>query len=177
MSKDVCSDETDVCLDICSENTQVCLDICSENTQVCFLCQDESSIQNEFAPEDICACKGSNRIHKSCFNLLKNKQECCICKTAYTININAYRKRVESREFMEEIWVNGSKAEYFVDKNHMKQGTLKVYFHTGEIWMIEEYKNNKLNGTRKIFSLNHKKCRIQKFENDLLIEDSGNFDV
>jgi hypothetical protein len=162
-------------------------DICSNETDVCFVCQDESSVKNEFAPDNICECKGSNRIHKSCFNLLKNKQECCICKTAYTININAYRKRVESRdsdsgniifkEFMEEIWVNGSKAEYFVDKNHMKQGTLKVYFHTGEIWMIEEYKNNKLNGTRKIFSLNHKVCRIQKFENDLLIEDSGNFDV
>jgi antitoxin component YwqK of YwqJK toxin-antitoxin module len=78
---------------------------------------------------------------------------------------------------VEEIWVNGSKAEYFVDKNNMKQGTLKVYFHTGEIWMIEEYKNNKLNGMRKIFSLNHKKCRIQKFTDGLLIEDSGNFDV
>jgi hypothetical protein len=162
-------------------------DVCSVETDVCYVCQDESSIQNEFAPDNICACKGSNRIHKSCFNLLKNKQECCICKTAYTININAYRKRVESqdsvsgniifKEFMEEIWVNGSKAEYFVDKNNMKQGTLKVYFHTGEIWMIEEYKNNKLNGTRKIFSPNHKKCRIQKFENDLLIEDSGNFNV
>jgi antitoxin component YwqK of YwqJK toxin-antitoxin module len=148
-----------------------------ENTQVCFLCQDESSNENEFAQENICACKGSNRIHKSCFNLLKDKQKCCICKNDYTINANAYRKRVESQEFMEEIWVNGSKAEYFVDKNSMKQGTLKVFYHTGDLWMTEEYKNDKLNGIRKIFSPNQKKCRIQKFENNLLIEDSKNFDV
>jgi hypothetical protein len=146
-------------------------------TDICFVCQDESSIENEFAPENICACKGSNRIHKSCFNLLKDKQVCCICKTAYTINPNAYRKRTDTKEFVEEIWVNGSKAEYFIDKNHKKQGQLKVYFNDGKEWMTEEYKDDKLNGTRKIFSPNHKVCRIQKFTNGQLIDDSGNFDV
>ena len=165
MSKNVFSDETN----ICSEN--------KTSNEVCFLCQDESSVENTFAPDDVCACKGSNRIHKSCFNLLKNKQECCICKTAYTINPNAYRKRTDTKEFVEEIWVHGSKAEYYIDKNSMKQGLLKVYFNDGKEWMIEEYKDNKLNGIRKVFSPNHKVCRIQKFTHGQLIEDSGNFDV
>jgi len=43
--------------------------------------------------------------------------------------------------------------------------------------MIEEYKDNKLNGVRKIFSSNHKVCRIQKFTHGQLIEDSGNFNI
>lgn len=159
----------------------------SKSLDVCFLCQDEATENNEFAPDDICACKGSNRIHKSCFNLLKDKQICCVCKTNYTINQNAYRKKVEIKdpvsgsitfkEFVEEIWVHGSKAEYFVDNNSMKQGPLKVYFNNGKEWMIEEYKDDKLNGVRKIFSPNHKKCRIQKFNNGQLIEDSGNFEI
>ena len=167
------------------DETLVCLNN-TTSTDVCYLCQEESSESNEFAPENICECKGSNRIHKSCFNLLKDKQVCCICKTSYNINANTYRKKIESkdsygniisRELVEEIWVHGSKAEYFIDNNSMKQGTLKVYFHTGKIWMIEEYKDDKLHGTRKIFSLNHKKCRIQNYNNNILIQDSGNFDV
>lgn len=182
----IVSNEANI-LDVCSDNTLVFLDICLNEANICFVCQDESTENNEFAPDNICACKGSIRIHKSCFNILKDKEKCCICKTPYTINSNTYRKRVESidsvsgsitcKELVEEIWVNGSKAEYFVDKNSMKQGLLKVYFNDGSMWMLEEYKDDKLNGTRKIFSPNHKICRIQQFKNGLLIEDSGNFEI
>jgi hypothetical protein len=169
----IVSNEANICLDICSDNTQVCLD----ETTICFVCQDEATENNEFAPDNICNCKGSIRIHKSCFNILKDKEKCCICKTSYNINPNTYRKRVDSKELVEEIWVNGSKAEYFIDKNSMKQGFLKVYFNNGNTWMLEEYKDDKLNGTRKIFSPNHKICRIQQFKNGELVEDSGNFNI
>jgi antitoxin component YwqK of YwqJK toxin-antitoxin module len=52
-----------------------------------------------------------------------------------------------------------------------------LYFNDGKEWMTEEYKDDKLNGIRKVFSPNHKVCRIQKFTNGQLIDDSGNFDV
>jgi hypothetical protein len=51
----------------------------------CYICCDKETKNNPFCKQQVCKCKGTNKIHESCLNELKIKcgNICSICKSSY----------------------------------------------------------------------------------------------
>jgi antitoxin component YwqK of YwqJK toxin-antitoxin module len=59
----------------------------------CYLCLGESSLEDAFIDPHPCNCKGSIRLHKSCFEeLFKTSKSCGICKTRYKDRFTGIRQ-------------------------------------------------------------------------------------
>ncbi len=59
----------------------------------CYLCLFEASEENTFIDPHPCNCKGSIRLHKSCFEeLFKTSKSCGICKTIYKDRFTGIRR-------------------------------------------------------------------------------------
>ena len=130
----------------------------------CYICQDENEDFELFAPESICECKGSLRIHKSCFNILPNKKECSICKHKFNIPENSYRLRNGSLEVVEEMYEYGSKMVYQLNKNNQMEGVFIIYYDNGNIWEISQYKNGKMIGERTLYNRIHTKKIVETYD-------------
>jgi hypothetical protein len=138
-----------------------------DNDITCYICQENSNPNDEtFAPENICNCKGSLRIHKKCFNILPNKNNCTICKNNYNIPQNSYRERIGSLEIVEEIFIYGSKAIFTKNKNDLIHGNYTVFYDNGTLWEISSYENGIIQGERTIFNRSQTKKIIEMYDDE-----------
>lgn len=55
----------------------------------CYICYEKESNNNKFCSNSICKCRGTTKIHISCFEKLKNEygDTCSICKTKFKENV------------------------------------------------------------------------------------------
>ncbi len=53
----------------------------------CYICFEEQSEENKFADPNPCNCRGTIKIHNTCFDTLTKEYDTCgICKTKYIEN-------------------------------------------------------------------------------------------
>ncbi|MDR1878243.1 MAG: hypothetical protein LBQ64_01610 [Bacteroidales bacterium] len=66
------------------------------------------------------------------------------------------------------------KREYInrTDRNGMKQGSWKFFWENGNLMLEGYYQNNTKNGFFKYYDVNGSFLKIEKWENDILIEDA-----
>jgi len=144
-----------------------------EEELTCYLCQESSQNPNDetFAPENICNCKGSLRIHKKCFNILPNKSQCSVCKNTFRIKENLYRERIGSLEIVEEVFIYGSRAVFTRNKNNQIHGNYKVYYDNGNLWEVSTYENGLIDGERIIYNRSATKKIVEMYDSgDLLFK-------
>lgn len=55
----------------------------------CYVCLDEETQRNPFCDIRICNCKGTNRIHKTCYSNIRFNgiHSCSICKSIFRQNV------------------------------------------------------------------------------------------
>ncbi len=65
----------------------------------CYICLDKESYKNPFCDIRICNCKGTNRIHATCYSNLRFNgiHSCSICKTTFRQDVK--RTIVESDDY------------------------------------------------------------------------------
>jgi hypothetical protein len=79
----------------------------------CYICYEKESIINKFCSTSICQCKGTTKIHISCFEKLKLQygNTCTICKLKFKNNISIYKKsnydsyQLNDYEMLQEIFL------------------------------------------------------------------------
>jgi hypothetical protein len=122
----------------------------------CYVCYGEESDKNLFCDTNICGCKGSNRIHKSCFPELFDQHSCTICKQNF-VNVDNIRFKEELilRDVV-EIDKFGWKHEYKVDQKGRKQGIRRTYYMNGNLWEEVQYKDDKKDGYQKVWDYHGK---------------------
>jgi len=125
--------------------------MCKDNDSKCYVCYEEESEKNTFCDTNICGCKGSNRIHKSCFPELFNQNICSVCRKEFK-NVEGFRSNeiLILKEVL-ELDKFGWKHEYQVDQKGRKQGIHRIYYMNGNLWEEAEYKDDQKNGYSKVW--------------------------
>ncbi len=102
----------------------------------CYICYEEQSEENKFVDPNPCNCRGTIKIHNTCFDTLTKEYDTCgICKTKYIEN--GYKKYYYPDESLKEegLMVNG-----------LKTGVWKKWRATGQLQKEKNYINGKKNG-------------------------------
>lgn len=156
----------------------------SEDCYICFEPENILSKDLTFVKTDICKCKGSLRIHKSCYDkVLENTNICGICKTKYKVDyifVNGLAEVIERTPYY--------KTVYSIDKSFKKQGLHRTYtenvniinnsFATGDrvfntkviqLYIEKTYLNDKLQGKYKEFY----KSNITNYTTNVLPSTTG----
>jgi hypothetical protein len=82
----------------------------------CYICYEKEKSNDKFCSNSICKCKGTNKIHVSCFEKLKQNygDTCSICKTKFKNNVvitqeheyNVYQNQsFDNYEMLQEILI------------------------------------------------------------------------
>jgi hypothetical protein len=140
----------------------------SKESYLCYICQEESSECYMFCDENICKCKGTNRIHKKCFQKLRNQESCSICKSSFQ---NVEDLIIEEELQLEQIFETepyGWRHEYMIDQKGRKQGIHRIYYTNGTLWEETQYKNNLKNGYQKVWSYKGKLFINDVYKNGVL---------
>jgi hypothetical protein len=97
----------------------------------CYICYDKEKQNDKFCSSSICKCRGTNKIHISCFEKLKREygNTCTICKSNFRENV-AIR---ESVHYQEE-----NKYEHYPVDNKVDS-----YEYLQELFILEEHFENK----------------------------------
>jgi hypothetical protein len=73
----------------------------------CYICYDKEKQNDKFCSNSICKCRGTNKIHISCFEKLKREygNTCTICKSKFKENIVVrepihYQQRTNPEHFL-----------------------------------------------------------------------------
>lgn len=92
--------------------------------QECYVCYNSETDTLKFIDYEVCLCKGSIQIHKSCLEkILETTNICGICKSRYKQQlkfVNGLAEVVERK--------NGYRTIYKVDTEYKKQGFYKIYY-------------------------------------------------
>ena len=89
----------------------------------CYICLQDESKDNPFCKSLVCKCKGTNKIHESCFEEVKTKcgNRCTICNSLYKITSKPSIS-YEDYEFNEHIpefrYTSQSRYEYINHSNY-----------------------------------------------------------
>jgi hypothetical protein len=119
---------------------------------LCYVCQCIEEEENKFCDENICDCKGSNKIHVVCFRLLPDKKTCSICKQKF-INIDSIFNKFPIVLYnIEETDKFGWKHSYQIDQFERKQGLYRIYYMNGKLWEESQYRDDKRHGYHKVWS-------------------------
>ena len=112
----------------------------------CYICQDDEDKSLYLQDPSPCMCKGSIKIHKTCFeNIIKTTHHCSICKTKYNHN---YLPTRDGLELITEVQADGSIVEYTVNERDEQHGT--YIYKSGNNKLIEcKYWNGKIHGEYK----------------------------
>jgi len=149
--------------------------MCKDNdskVDTCYVCYEEESEKNPFCDMSICNCKGSNRIHKSCFPELFNQYVCTVCKTQFN-NVEELRSKEQLiLKDVVELDKFGWKHEYKVDQKGRKQGVHRIYYMNGNLWEEREYKDNQKNGYQKVWDYYGNIFVDARFQHGIEIESS-----
>lgn len=140
---------------------------------VCYICQEESFIKDSdssFCEKNICKCKGTNRIHKHCFQKLRNQDLCSICKSPFQNVEDLIIEEPLELESVSEKDCFGWNHEYSIDQKGRKQGIHRIYYQNGVLWEETQYKNDKKNGYQKIWSYKGKLFINDIYKNGVLIK-------
>lgn len=145
-----------------------------EECYICFEPEDKTQYIYTFVKTDICKCKGSLRIHKSCYDkVLEHTNICGICKTKYKIDyifVNGLAEVIERTPFYRTV--------YSIDKKLQKQGIHRTYYENvniinntrvNQLYIEKTYLNNKLHGKYKEFY----KTNINNYNTNLLPSTTG----
>lgn len=120
--------------------------------EICYICQNLEEEHNLFCKNDICKCKGSNRIHISCFRVLPDKKTCSICKESFS-NIDYIFDNIPINLYtIEENDKFGWKHIYQIDQFERKQGLYRIYYMNGNLWEEGQYRDDKRHGYHKVWS-------------------------
>lgn len=114
----------------------------------CYICFEQETENNPLC-ENICSCKGY-KLHKSCFSQLYDRKVCSICKTLYQNVEDLYPKR-DGYKIIIELDKMGLKHEYTKDENGLLQGIYKIWYHNGNIWEENYYKEGVKEGIQKLY--------------------------
>jgi hypothetical protein len=118
---------------------------------ICYICQDSDSEKNPFYDTNICNCKGSNRIHKSCFVKL-HSDICPVCKAEFQNVDRSHMEVVLILTKIEEKDQFGWGHEYHLDQFKRKQGIHRIFYMNGNLWEENEYKDGKRHGYHKVWN-------------------------
>ena len=131
----------------------------TEEPNKCYICFDGESEQCKFMDPNLCACRGSIKIHNHClFELLTNKEEkttCNICKIFYTFPDGPFKW----------YYSNGLVAAEGNYGNSMYQGLWKFYYLHGTLRCEQVWKDNIPNGLSKHYSPGGELYSEQIYEN------------
>ncbi len=120
--------------------------------EVCYVCQNSEEEYNLFCKNTICDCKGSNKIHVSCFRLLSDKKMCSICKQNFC-NIDYIFDGIPIKLYtIEEKDKFGWKHIFQIDQFERKQGIYQIYYTNGNLWEEGQYRDDKRHGYHKVWS-------------------------
>ena len=74
----------------------------------CYICLQDETKKNPFCKTLVCKCKGTNKIHQSCFEEVKTKcgNRCTICNSLYKITKNSITT-YDDYEFIEKEFKSG----------------------------------------------------------------------
>jgi hypothetical protein len=97
----------------------------------CYICYDKEKQNDKFCSNSICKCRGTNKIHVSCFEKLKREygNTCTICKSKFKENI-VIREPVYYQQ--------GTNSEHFLVDNKEDN-----YEYLQELLILEEHFENK----------------------------------
>jgi hypothetical protein len=97
----------------------------------CYICYDKEKQNDKFCSTSICKCRGTNKIHVSCFEKLKREygNTCTICKSKFKENIIVN----EPLRFQQR-----NNQECFIDDNKGDN-----YEYLQELLILEEHFENK----------------------------------
>jgi antitoxin component YwqK of YwqJK toxin-antitoxin module len=121
----------------------------------CYVCYQEENHDNKFVKEDICKCKGSNRIHVSCFQKLLNQNKCSICNS-YFENLEEVCEYENGLRVIIELDNLGLKHRYTVNKEKQKHGKYSIYYPNNNIWEEQNYVNGIRHGIQMLYSMDGK---------------------
>ena len=117
----------------------------------CYICYEKETEDNNFAHNDICKCKGTNRIHIKCFQKLINQNKCSICRTFFNISEELIEKENGLR-VIREIDDLGFFHKYTINNLKQRHGNYNIYYLNGNIWEEQKYENGLKNGIQKLYS-------------------------
>ncbi len=108
----------------------------SEEANKCYICYEEQSEENKFANPNPCNCRGTIKIHTTCFDTLTAEYDTCsICKTKYLQN-----------EYKKYYYPNGQLKEEGLMVNNVKTGLWKTWYTNGQLMEEVNYVDGKTHG-------------------------------
>lgn len=162
--------------------------------ETCYICFGDSS-EEPFMDPNPCICKGTIKIHESCYETIVMNtyntiicKTCGICKTPYTKKVT-YKKYYYSGAIYGEGDIRGYylsvgywkyyydnralpkkrgilKMEGTYDNNGIETGVWKYYFETGELRKECTFDKGRLNGLYTLYHRNGKILKKSHYEND-----------
>lgn len=132
----------------------------------CYVCFDDESIDTPYC-EDVCSCKGTTKLHQCCFQKLRDQTKCTICLEKFK-NVDHLRTDdiLELHKVVE--YQYSWKHEYTVDQKGRKQGVYRIYYKGDEkLWEEMTYKNDLLEGTKKVWTYQGKLYKRVRYCNGL----------
>ncbi len=121
----------------------------------CYICYHQETDDNEFTRDDICKCKGSNRIHKSCFRKLPNQTKCSICNELFD-NVEEFFEYENGLRVMTDFDKLDIKHRYTINKEKQKHGKCTIYYPNGNVWEEQTYVNGIRHGVQMLYSMDGK---------------------
>ncbi len=105
--------------------------------EICYICFEKQSEENTFVDPNPCNCKGTIKIHSTCFDILISRNDIC---------------KICGKKFIQ----NGYKKYYYLDGGPLKEegllvnglhtGTWKAWHKNGQLWVQLNYIDGKKNG-------------------------------
>lgn len=110
----------------------------SEETESCFICAGDAD-EEEFLEPHPCKCKGSLKIHWSCFQELATRSEICsTCNSPFNIGGSLLKVFYPDGKIKEKY--------YALTRNNIKHGQSLTYYPNGTIMIITNYFQGTITG-------------------------------
>lgn len=136
----------------------------------CYICYQEESDDNIFVKEDICKCKGTNRIHTKCFQKLQNQTKCSICNT-YFENLDEVCEYEDGLRVISRVDEYGIKHRYTINKEQKIHGKYYIYYTNGNVWEKQTYVNGIRHGVQWIYSPDGKQNNVHIYMDGVNIKN------
>ncbi len=100
---------------------------------ICYICYETQSEENKFIDPNPCNCRGTIKIHNTCFDTLTTSYDRCgICRTQF-LN-NGYKKYY---------YPSGPLREEGLMVNGLKTGVWNDWHNNGQLWKEVNYIDGK----------------------------------
>jgi hypothetical protein len=140
----------------------------SEEKDTCYICYEEQSEENKFANPNPCNCRGTIKIHRTCFGILTEQHDTCgVCMTKF--RLNGYKKYYYPDGGPlkgEGLLVNGLEVglwKYWYEENDqlqekinyvdgIKNGLFQSWYYNGQLCIEVNYINGEMDGLYQCWS-------------------------